>query len=132
MTYGLAPCEKLVARYGVPEALLENGWEVGRLVLDPRYRFGPDFLRRCLFLTIVHTLERHQLDNLFASCSPVLARLYRRFGFRVVVKDAARDEQGTYSLIHGRVPDVLRALAGDEAERELAQEILLEREALLQ
>lgn len=131
MTHGLAPCEKLVGQHDIPEELLEHSWEVGRLVLDPRYRFGPEFLRRCLFLTIVHTLKHHQLENLFASCTPVLARLYRRFGFRVLVKDAARDEEGSYSLIHGPVPDVLRALAGNEAERELAEEILLEREAAL-
>lgn len=128
MTQGLAPCEKLVAQHDIDEGLLDNAWEVGRLVLDPRYRFGPEFLRRCLFLTIVHTLKHHELDNLFASCTPVLARLYRRFGFRVAVKDAARDAEGSYCLIHGSVPDVLRALAGTPAERELAEDILRERE----
>jgi hypothetical protein len=129
MTHGLAPCEKLVQQHGVAKELLHNSWEVGRLVLDPHYRFGPDFLRRCLFLTIVHTMRHHELENLFASCTPVLARLYRRFGFRVLVKDAAEDAEGCYSLIHGPVPDVLRALAGDEDEKQLAEEILLERHA---
>jgi hypothetical protein len=128
MTHGLAPCEKLVEQYDIPEKFLDHSWEVGRLVLDARYRFGPDFLRRCLFLTIVHTLQHHRLDNLFASCTPVLARLYRRFGFQVLVKEAACDAEGTYALIHGTVPDVLRALAGTGAERKLAEEILLERE----
>ena len=136
MTHGLAPCEKLVEQFGVDEDKLVNAWEVGRLVLDPNYRAGPEFLRRCLFLTIVHTLERYELDNLFASCTPVLGRLYRRFGFNVLVKEASRDQDGSYCLIHGTVPDVLRALAGNDAERQLAEEILLEREeqaeALLQ
>lgn len=131
MNQGLAPCDQLLETYGhdIDPDKLDKAWEVGRLVLDPRYRAGPEFLRRCLFLTIVHTLERYELDNLFASCTPVLGRLYRRFGFKVLVKDASSARDGSYSVIHGTVPDVLRALAGNDAERELAEEILLEREA---
>ena len=60
----------------------------------------------------------------------MLGRLYRRFGFKVLVKEASHDADGSYSLIHGTVPDVLRALAGNDAERELAEEILLERESV--
>jgi hypothetical protein len=128
MTHGLAPCEKLLEQHDLVDERLDRSWEVGRLVLDPRYRAGPELLRRCLFLTMVHTLENYELENLFASCSPVLARLYRRFGFKVLVKEACQDAEGSYSLIHGTVPDVLRALAGNEAERQLAEEIMLERE----
>jgi hypothetical protein len=128
MTHGLAPCEKLLEQHDLVDERLDRSWEVGRLVLDPRYRAGPELLRRCLFLTMVHTLENYELENLFASCSPVLGRLYRRFGFKVLVKEACQDAEGSYSLIHGTVPDVLRALAGNEAERQLAEEIMLERE----
>ena len=130
MRQGLAPCDKLVEQHGLVDERLERAWEVGRLVLDPHYRAGPELLRRCLFLTMVHTLENYELDNLYASCSPVLGRLYRRFGFKVLVKEASRDADGSYSLIHGTVPDVLRALAGNDAERMLAEEILLERESV--
>lgn len=131
MHQGVAPCDKLVERHGAPQDLMENSWEVGRLVVDPRYRSGPEFLRRCLFLTIVDMLQHSELENLFASCTPVLARLYRRFGFRVLVKDACQDADGSYSLIHGHMADVLRALAGNDAERELAEDILLERESIV-
>jgi hypothetical protein len=125
MTQGLAPCEKLVAEHTVPDELREQSWEVGRLVLAPRYRSGPDSLKRCLYLTLVHLIENTEVENLFASCTPVLSRLYRRFGFDVLVKDAARDEQGaSFCLIHGTVPKVLRALAGTDAERDEAEEIL--------
>lgn len=130
MTEGLAPCEHLVERHDISEELLEESWEVGRLVLGPQYRSGPESLKRCLFLTLVHLIEHSDVKNLFASCTPVLSRLYRRFGFSVIVKDASRDREGTsYSLIHGTVPDVLRALAGSEAERRQAEEILALREA---
>jgi len=129
MNQGLAPCEQLVGRHGVDDTLCSSAWEVGRLVLAPRYRSGPEALKRCLYLTLVYLLEHTEVENLFASCTPVLSRLYRRFGFNVVVKDASCDSEGTYSLIHGTVPGVLRALAGTELERHAAEEILAHRYA---
>jgi hypothetical protein len=130
MTQGLAPCEKLLDRHRVPSGLRQDSWEVGRLALAPRYRSGPESLKRCLFLTLVHLIENTDVENLFASCTPLLSRLYRRFGFDVLVKDASCDGQGSYHLIHGTVPEVLRALAGTGAERELAEDILALREAV--
>jgi hypothetical protein len=124
MNQGLAPCEKLLARHGIDSELRQESWEVGRLVVGLKYRSGPESLKRCLFLTLVHLIEHTDVENLFASCTPVLSRLYRRFGFNVLVKDASRDAEGCYSLIHGTVPDVLRALAGSDEEREEAEEIL--------
>ncbi|HEX2545461.1 MAG TPA: N-acetyltransferase [Ramlibacter sp.] len=130
MTEGLAPCEKLLDVHHVPEDLRQDSWEVGRLVLGQQYRSGPESLKRCLFLTLVHLIENTNVENLFASCTPLLSRLYRRFGFSVLVKEASRDTEGnTYSLIHGTVPGVLRALAGTPIERELADEILALRES---
>jgi hypothetical protein len=129
MNQGLAPCEPLVRRHQVDETLCDAAWEVGRLVLAPQYRSGPEALKRCLYLTLVYLLEHTDVENLFASCTPVLSRLYRRFGFSVVVKDASQDAQGSYSLIHGTVPSVLRALAGSEIERHSAEDILRRRDA---
>jgi hypothetical protein len=129
MTHGLAPCEKLLERHGVPPALRRESWEVGRLVLAQRYRSGPEALKRCLFLTLIHLIENTDVENLFASCTPLLSRLYRRFGFDVLVKDASCDADGSYHLIHGTVPQVLRALAGNPEERELGEDILALREA---
>jgi hypothetical protein len=131
MNEGLAPCENLVRRHNVPRELLESSWEVGRLVLAPQYRSGPDTLKRILFLTLVDLLEEAPADNLFASCTPVLSRLYRRFGFSVLVKDACQDAEGTYSLIHGHVPEVLRALAANADERAQVERILADREEVL-
>jgi hypothetical protein len=124
MTEGLAPCEALLRRHGIPEELQEASWEVGRLVLAPQYRSGPETLKRFLFLTLMDLLDHSPVDNLFASCTPVLSRLYRRFGFEVLVKDASQDAGNTYSLIHGHVPTVLRALAADAAEKRAAEEAL--------
>jgi hypothetical protein len=128
MTAGLAPCEKLLERHGVAPELRHDSWEVGRLVLGERYRSGPESLKRCLFLTLLHLIEHTEVENLFASCTPLLSRLYRRFGFEVLVKDASCEGGETYHLIHGTVPAVLRALAGNAEERALAQDILALRE----
>ena len=53
----------------------------------------------------------------------------RRFGFSVLVKDASQDAEGTYSLIHGHVPEVLRALAATADERAQVERILALRHA---
>lgn len=129
MNEGLAPCDQLAHRHDIDPDLLDSSWEVGRLVLAPQYRSGPEALKRFLFLTLVDLLEHTPVDNLFASCTPVLSRLYRRFGFTVLVKEASHDAQGSYSLIHGAVPAVLRALAANDAERQLSEELLGMREA---
>lgn len=131
MNQGLAPCDALVRRHGIDEGLLDRSWEVGRLVLAPQYRSSPESLKRFLYLTLVDLLEDVPVDNLFASCTPVLSRLYRRFGFSVLVKEASHDAQGSYSLIHGHVPDVLRALAASEEERREVEALLAQREEVL-
>ncbi|NNU43059.1 hypothetical protein [Ramlibacter montanisoli] len=70
MTEGVAPCEKLLERHRIPWELRDESWEVGRLVLAERYRSGPESLKRCLFLTLVHLIENTNVENLFASCTP--------------------------------------------------------------
>jgi hypothetical protein len=65
-----------------------------------------------------------EIENLFASCTPLLGRLYRRFGFAVLVSDACRVGDESYSLIHGTVARVLFALADNDAERLLATQAL--------
>ena len=128
---GLAPCDALVRRHAVAQDLLEASWEVGRLVLAPQYRSSPESLKRFLYLTLVDLLEDVPVQNLFASCTPVLSRLYRRFGFNVLVKDASCDAQGSYSLIHGSVAKVLRSLAATEHERYEVEGLLAQREEVL-
>lgn len=122
MDRGLAPCETVLQRQSfLPAHFYEASWEVGRLVLASQYRSGPEALKRCLFLTLVHLIQTTDIKNVFAVCAPLLSRLYRRFGCSVLVKDACEGPAGMLSLIHGKVPVVLLALAGTEAEKSLAQ-----------
>jgi hypothetical protein len=122
MDRGLAPCEGVLEGQSlVPANFYDASWEVGRLVLAPQYRAGPEALKRCLFLALVYLVRNTEIANLFATCNPVLGRLYRRFGFSVLVKNACEGGGESYSLIHGDVPTVLRALAGTDQERALAE-----------
>ena len=122
MGLGLAPCEALLRRQrDLSIDDYENSWEVGRLVLAPQYRSAPEALKRCLFLTFMCLASETSSMNFFASCTPLLSRLYRRFGFSVLVKDACSGPADSYCLIHGRMPAVLLALAGSSAERAQAE-----------
>jgi hypothetical protein len=122
MNQGLAPCEALLDGQSLlPAHCYDASWEVGRLVLAPEYRAGPEVLKRCLFVTLMHLLRTTQIENVFAVCTPILARLYRRLGCSVIMKDACAGADGSLSLIHGKASDVLLALASNEEEKLLAQ-----------
>jgi predicted GNAT family N-acyltransferase len=122
MDRGLAPCETVLQGQSlVPAHYYDASWEVGRLVVAPQYRTGPEALKRCLFLALLYLVRNTEIENLFATCNPVLGRLYRRFGFSVLVKNACEGATESYSLIHGDVPTVMRALAGSEEEKALAE-----------
>ncbi len=129
MEPGLAPCENILRGHRSP-CRYPNSWEVGRLVLAPQYRGGPEALKRCLFLSLLSLIRTREADHLFASCTPILGRLYRRFGFSVVAKDACHDTAGSFSLIHGPVPMVLQALATSAGEKALAETEIGEAEAV--
>jgi hypothetical protein len=94
----------------IPSALRLNGWEVGRLVLAPEYRTTPEILKSCFFMILEQFAERHPTAKFFASCSPLLARLYRRFGFSMLLKDACASGDEVFSLIHGDVDSVAAAV----------------------
>lgn len=104
---GLAPCEPLLDRSPqIASSLRRNGWEVGRLVLDEKFRSTPEILRSCFFLILTRFIESHPTANFFATCSPLFSRLYRRFGFSMLLKDACVTEHEVYSLIYGNVGTV--------------------------
>lgn len=109
----------ILERHGIDAE--EASWEVGRLVLAPQYRAGPELLKRCLFLTLLHLVKTVEIDHIFATCTPLLGRLYRRFGFNVAIKDVSSDRGEAYSLIYGVVPRVLLALACGPEETQIAQ-----------
>jgi hypothetical protein len=115
-SHGLTLTEQLLA--GVMPDFRErwpDGWEAGRLVIAPDFRVGQDVLKRCLYLTLLDMLDNVEVSNLLGCCTHVLSRLYRRFGFSVVARDASLPGlDKTYSLIHGDVPGVHAALSTSE------------------
>ena len=83
--HGLTLVEKLRRQAGVePSDTYVNGWEMGRLVISPDYRGGPESVRGFLYLSLSFLHAMSPVGSLHAACTPVLARLYRRFGFTVV------------------------------------------------
>ena len=117
MGYGLTLTDTLLEQLGTqaPDGA-PGDWEVGRLVLAPEHRSDVDALRRCLHLTLEYIRKHDRVDRLFASCTPVLSRLYRRFAFDAFARDVPLSGTSkSYTLISGNAQRVARALAGEAA-----------------
>ena len=112
MQGGLTLTESLLAQANeFSHVLPEGSWEVGRLVVAPEYRSDAESLKRCLYLSLSYLCGHAEVQNLYASCSHVLSRLYRRFGFSALAREVLLNgTQKRYTLIHGRAPEVLDAL----------------------
>lgn len=106
--------ETLLDQLGDAAPPLEGcDWEVGRLVLAPEFRSDVDALRRCLFLSLDYASANANVQNLYASCTHVLARLYRRFSFSSFAAGVQlAGTEKSYTLIRGHAPQVLHALEG--------------------
>jgi N-acyl-L-homoserine lactone synthetase len=77
-------------------------WEVGRLVLAPAYRSDVEALRHCLRIALDYACNATRVDHLFATCTHVLSRLYRRFGFSVYAREVLLPgTDKAYTLIRG-------------------------------
>jgi N-acyl-L-homoserine lactone synthetase len=111
MHKGLTSLEKLLAQNQLVDPAIHQGsWEIGRLVLNPDYRSGPDLVKKCVFLGVSYFAQHADGRDLFASCSPVLSRLYRRFGLSTIVNNLRVDgTDESYVLMRGSVSDVLEA-----------------------
>jgi hypothetical protein len=127
MGKGLSPVEGLLRERGHGALATRGNWEFGRLVLDPAYRAGPELLEKCVFLAVSHLARNFTCGYAFASCTPVLSRLYRRFGFSVIANDVrVPGQEKPYHLIQAAIPDVLEASASNDAERHLARRLTRE------
>lgn len=116
MGYELTLTDTLLLQLETPPALAAGDWEVGRLVLAPQYRSDVDALRCCLYLALAYACAHAPVRNLYASCTHVLSRLYRRFAFSAFAKDVPlHGTDKCYTLIRGCAPEVSSALAGPYA-----------------
>ncbi len=119
MGHNLTLTETLLDQLGaVAPPREDNDWEVGRLVLAPEFRSDVDALRRCLFLSLDYASTNAKVHNLYASCTHVLARLYRRFSFSPFAAGVPlAGTEKVYTLIRGHAPQVLNTLAGGHASQ---------------
>ena len=75
-----------------------------------------DALRHCLHLALEYACSHTRVDHLYATCTHVLSRLYRRFGFTTFARDVPlRGTAKTYTMISGAAGPVAQALAGEPA-----------------
>jgi N-acyl-L-homoserine lactone synthetase len=112
MGQGLALTDELIGCLPPDSHLVPAGsWEVGRLVLDPQWRSEPEALGRCLWLAVDYLTRHADADRLYACCTHVLSRLYRRFGFAAFAQGVRLPgTEKDYTLIQGEAADVLAAL----------------------
>ena len=112
--YGLTLTEALLPQVGPGAPILVKGdWEVGRLVLAPDYRSDVGALRQCLHHAVVYGCANARISRLYATCTHVLGRLYRRFGFDAFAHDVPLPGTSkVYTMISGAAPQVSHALAG--------------------
>lgn len=125
---GVAPCATVLERHRVD--VPKDSGEVGRLIIAPQYRGGPDLFRQCLFRATLHMVRTRNIAHLYATCTALPARLYRRFGYHVVIRDAMTHNGEAYSLVSGAVPQILRALAASDRDRLEAELALAGEEGL--
>ncbi len=125
MCHGLTLAEKLLLQVNPdPGPMLEDSWEMGRLVISPEFRSGQEALRRCLLLSLSFLHDRAPVANLHATCTHALARLYRRIGFDVIATEVPlHGTSKSYTLIHGPFSRVMASLRAWD-ERDQAQAIL--------
>jgi N-acyl-L-homoserine lactone synthetase len=119
MGYGLTLTEELLPQLGAAAPRVNAGdWEVGRLVVAPDYRSDVETLRECMQRSLVYGCGHAQVARLFATCTHVLSRLYRRFGFTPFARDVPlRDTGKAYTMISGDAVAVARGLSGQPARQ---------------
>ena len=67
-----------------------------------------------------HLYENTNIQDFFASCTHVLSRLYRRFGFSIIKKDVLlpRTEKN-YTLIRGNACEIFKYLSVEKTSKSL-------------
>jgi N-acyl-L-homoserine lactone synthetase len=120
--HGLTLTETLMPHAGDVPPIEAGDWEVGRLVLAPAYRTDVEALRHCLRVALEYGFEHSEISHLYATCTHVLSRLYRRFGFSEVARNVPLPgTEKLYTLIRGSAAAVASGLSGRPAAAQQTQ-----------
>lgn len=106
---GMTGLERLPGKTALPPNILSPGsWEVGRVVVAPEERHN-DILAQCFSIALMEILRTQVVQRFYAIATPVVARLWRRYGMQLAttVHGASGQE---YKVVVGRVADVAAAL----------------------
>lgn len=107
--HGMTGLERLAPGVALEPGIVgPHSWEVGRLIVAPEERH-PELLGQCFTLALTELVRTRKVERFYAIATPLMARLWRRFGMRVATM--VRGASGTeYAIVHGRAADVAAAL----------------------
>ena len=120
MKHGLSLTETLLEHYRIHHPKRDTGWEIGRLAIEHHSR-DPATLSECFTLTANWLDTYTEVQDIFASCSSTMSRLYRRFAFTAFKRDLMiPGGDKLYTEIYGYLPTILDRLNGAELARRQA------------
>jgi predicted GNAT family N-acyltransferase len=115
--------QRLTAAECVPGGIAEGAgilgpgnWEVGRLIVAPEER-SPELLQRCLTMALHTLIEMREVEHFYAIATPVMARLWRRFGMHPTAPLCGASGR-KFILVSGHVSEVASCLEVPLAERD--------------
>lgn len=108
--HGLTSTEIAFQKHGMSLAQFAGRcWEIGRLVIATEHRAGPSELKQCMAAAMRYFIAHEDASHFFAICVPALARLYRRFGFSILM-DNVMPASGTFVMAHATRADLVHGL----------------------
>jgi predicted GNAT family N-acyltransferase len=113
----LTAAECVQGGIGDPAGILGPGnWDVGRLIVAPEDR-SPELLQRCLAMALQTLIEMREVEHFYAIATPVMARLWRRFGVHPTAPLCGASGR-KFILVSGHVSEVAACLAVPLAGRD--------------
>jgi hypothetical protein len=106
--HGMTGLERLAPGALEPGIVVPHSWEVGRLIVAPEERH-PDLLGQCFVMALTELVRTRRVEHFYAIATPLMARLWRRFGMRVAttLRGASGKE---FAVVHGSAQTVAAAL----------------------
>lgn len=106
---GITGLERLPAEAALPPNIVGRGsWEVGRVVVAPDERHN-DILGQCFSIALMEILRTQVVQRFYAIATPVVARLWRRYGMQLAATIHGASGQ-EYKVVVGAVSEVAAAL----------------------
>jgi predicted GNAT family N-acyltransferase len=102
--------EEIMKDYCVTDDHLKVSWEIGRLIVVPEKR-GQKTLFYFLYLAFKWLVSNKNINYTLAHCPYKVARIYRKFGFKIISKKFIMDYcTQEYVVISGSLLEIIEIL----------------------